>query len=144
MHSGFPRLSAVRPDPSTGDEWAIVPVVVVYLHETADLAPLLDVRATTLRVISPGRTRRYILDEIPAPQDVRALARTLANEPWCAGAEVFWAVGASTSKLHGDLPEVVERAGIVIEVKDPVLGRLAYALFSTHDAACAALTLSAR
>lgn len=89
------------------------PALLVTLCPGADSRPLLDVRATTLRVAESEVPRRYLLLELPPGIDV--LARSLAGRAWSANVEALWA----WSPL--DAPEAGTRA---ITVRDPALGLL--------------------
>ena len=118
--------------------------MVVRLHDPEDPAPLLDIRATTLRIVSPEAAGRYLLDEIPSPWSAPDLARALLEESWCAEAEAFWALTApSPTGLRHALGASAEQADAVVDVRDPTLGRIAYALFSTPEVARATLDSSA-
>ena len=112
---------------------SVAPVVVVRLQPGADPVPLLSLRATTLAVVSPGLPGRFLMDELPDSPEV--LVQGIVREPWCAGVAVHWAVTGLTrarfASVLGDVP-------LTVQVHDPVLGCLTYALFPTLDAACAA------
>lgn len=117
----------------TESQTAYEPVVLVRLRGPEGLAPLLDVRATTLRVTNGGsEPLEFVLDDLPG--SAQALAARLAAEPWCAGAQAYPAIatGAPRSVSNGG-GGLLQTAVRTVDVLDPALGPLRYLLLGSVD-----------